>query len=133
MKKTIQYLLLISLSLLLLISPVYANNARWTNASDIIISHGYHNGVAECYVYIDCYTGATVTNVDIYFDMYTSDGWVAVSQWTGLSGSNSFSFLEFVPIDNPTTTYRLSIAAEVTKNGVTEIIEKYKNVVYSEN
>lgn len=133
MKKTLQFLFLISLSFLLFITPAYANTARWTNASDVIISHGYHDGFAECYVYIDCYPNCSVTNVDIYFDMYTSNGWASVSQWTGLSGTETFCFEELVPIENPTTTYRLSITAEITQNGVVETIEKYKNVVYSED
>jgi hypothetical protein len=130
-KKTIQICLAIVLSVAM-IMPISAQTL-WANTSVVIISHGYVNGVSECCIDIYGYTGATISNVDIRLDKLTAFGLINIASWNDLSSGDHFELWEDVPNVEPYYSYRLSLTAEVWRNGTVDYLDLYKDVYYTEN
>ena len=134
MRKFISILIATSLLLSLFVMPSYATNAlnaRWVTISDTVIYHQYNAGNAECFIYISGQPGAQITSVDVQLVMFTSAGTIQVATWNDLSGGNDFTFAEYVPVNQLGTVYQLSFTATVVRNGVTETISDYLDVLYT--
>ncbi len=132
MKKRLILICLATIVCVGLILPAGAQT-QWTNTQMVIISHCYVNEGSECSIDIFAYSGATISNVDIRFDIVVSGIVTNIAQWNDLSSSsNRFSFYEFVSDVEPYYSYRLSFTAEVWRNGVVEYLDLHKDVYYYE-
>lgn len=134
MKRIISLILTISTIISLSILPSYANNMvtpRWVTTSDTVVYHQRNADCAECMVYISGQPGARIIDVDIKMVAFLSNGPVTIASWDNLSGTDEFTFIEYVPLEMLDIVYQLSFTATVVRNGVTETISDYFDVLYT--
>lgn len=129
-------ILLLALSGLILFNlillPTSAITPRWLNTRRILIQHENISGTAWCEVQIAGKTGTTkIDNINITLSRISGTAEIPIAKWENLSVTGStFNFFEGV--DNVPTgyLYRLSITANVHKDGFIEEIEDYSDTEY---
>lgn len=135
MKKILSFLVAAILLHTQFASPVYADNyvnARWVNTKNIVISHEYYDGEADCCISISAFSNSIITNVDISFDQVIGNHIINIATWNDLSSNEEFVFIETVQNIEVDYLYRLSFTADIINNGVTETISRSFDRFYTE-
>ncbi len=120
--------------IILIISTVTVSavEPRWSNTRWVTLYHEYINGDAHCEIEIRGFSGTTkIDNVDV--ELYKSDQncLLLVKCWENLYVNESvFYFYEIVENVEPGYEYRLSVSADVHRNGTVESISEYHDVQY---
>ncbi|MBQ4575605.1 MAG: hypothetical protein IJA85_10510 [Clostridia bacterium] len=104
----------------------------WVHTRRVILSHTYESGNAEFYVDIKGLEDVdSIQNVDIEFSVEIDDEWVLLASWNNLSVTgNRFQFEGTVPNVELGYTYRLSVYADVHRNGTIEWLTDYFDNTY---
>lgn len=134
MKKALHIIMIVSVLLSCLTHPISASNniiPRWKNTTIVLVDPHYYNGTIECFVDIVAENGATIENVNIRLDKKIGNIYVNIASWNNLSGDDSFTFYEIVSDVDLGYTYRLSVTANVTLNGVVDAINNYAEEYYA--
>ena len=136
MKKTLSFIVATILLFPKICFPVHANNsfnARWINTKNIVITHEYYDGEADCCISISALPNSSITNVDISFDEVIGDYLINIATWNDLSSNTEFLFVETVQNIAADKLYRLSFSADIINNGVTETISRSYERFYTSN
>lgn len=134
MKKALHIIMMVSVLLSCLAHPVSARNIgtpRWNNTTIVLVDPDYYDGTIGCFVDIVAKDGATIENVEIRLDKKIGNVYVNIASWNNLSGGDSFTFHEIVSDVDLGYTYRLSVTANVTLNGVVDAINNYAEEYYA--
>ncbi|MFT4143727.1 MAG: hypothetical protein QM644_04670 [Mobilitalea sp.] len=94
---------------------------QWTNVNDITLNLYFSSGVAYCSGTIKALSGTTSITATFKLERKVGSAWVVENAW---GQSSSSSTLSFSGTDDVSAgyTYRLSVTANVTRNGVTEAV-----------
>ena len=94
---------------------------QWTNTNDVKLDLYFVNGKAECVGIINGISGTS--NITATFKLERKEllGWSLENSWSTSSKGASLSFYETDAVAKG-YTYRLSVTAKVTTNGVTETV-----------
>lgn len=99
----------------LIISP------QWDNVNDITLDMYYENGAANCSGKIRALSGTTNISAVFTLERKTSSGWMFEKSWSKSSSSSSLTFYDTYNVPKG-YTYRLSVTADVSRNGLTETV-----------
>lgn len=99
----------------LVISP------QWDNVNDITLDMYYENGKANCSGKIRALSGTTKISATFKLERKTSTGWKFEKSWSKSVSTSTLSFYETYAVPSG-YTYRLSVTADVTRNGLTETV-----------
>lgn len=94
---------------------------QWTNVNDIALDLYFENGDAGCSGQIRALSGTTKISATFKLERKISSGWLLEKSWSKSSSTNSLSFFETDTVSSG-YTYRLSVTADITRNGVTETV-----------
>ncbi len=135
-KKVVTFLL-IGMLLLNLSIPVFAEmlpsvsqdiisakvpiTPQWTNTNDVKLDLYFENGKAECVGIINGISGTSNITATFKLERKGLFGWTLENSWSKSSRGESLSFYETDAVAKG-YTYRLSVIAKVTRNGVTETV-----------
>lgn len=130
--KKISLILLICVIVVGSVTSVFSVEPRWSNTRWVIMYHDYVDGDAHCEVDIGGLQGTTrIDNVDIELYKSSQNCWLIVESWENLYADGStFYFYEIVENVEPGYTYRLTVSADVHRNGTVESISYDKDVYY---
>ena len=93
----------------------------WENTNDVKLDLYFANGNAECVGIINGISGTSNISATFKLERKGLLGWSLEKSWNKSSKSDSLSFFETDAVAKG-YTYRLSVAAKVTRNGVTETV-----------
>lgn len=93
----------------------------WDNVNDITLDMYYENGAANCSGKIRALSGTTKISAIFKLERKTSSGWILEKSWSKSASTNSLSFYEAYGVPSG-YTYRLSVTADVIRNGSTETV-----------
>ena len=104
----------------------------WDNTYRVRITHGLVDGKACCNVEIIGYTGTSeIDNVTITLYKKVGNALILIEEWENLSATGSkFSFYDEVAGVASGYTYRLTVTADVHRNGTVENIDTYGDSDY---
>ena len=94
---------------------------QWTNTNDVKLDLYFVNGKAECVGIINGISGTSNISATFKLERKGVLGWSLENSWNENSKGESMSFYETDAVTKG-YTYRLSVTAEVTRNGVTETV-----------
>lgn len=94
---------------------------QWTNVNDITLDLYFEDGEACCSGKIRALSGTTRISAIFKLERKISSGWVLEKSWSQTSSTNSLSFFGKDAVSTG-YKYRLSVTADVTRNGVTETV-----------
>ena len=94
---------------------------QWTNVIDITLNLYFSSGVAYCSGTIKALSGTTNINATFKLERKVGSTWVFENAWGQTSSSSTLSFSGTDSVSSG-YTYRLSVSANVTTNGVTEAV-----------
>jgi hypothetical protein len=92
----------------------------WDNANDVKLSLYFTDNNAECLGTIEGVTGTSSISATFKLERKGLFGWTVENSWTKSERGQSLSFYGTLPVTKG--TYRLSVTAKVTVNGVTETV-----------
>lgn len=81
----------------------------------------YENGAANCSGKIRALSGTTKISAVFKLERKTSSGWPHEKSWSKSASTNSLSFYETYAVPSG-YTYRLSVTADVARDGVKETV-----------
>lgn len=93
----------------------------WENTNDVKLDLYFANGNAECVGIINGISGTSNISATFKLERKGLLGWSLEKSWNKSSKSDSLSFFETDAVAKG-YTYRLSVTAKVTRNGVTETV-----------
>lgn len=104
----------------------------WDNTRSVHITHGLVDGKACCSVNIYGYSGTSkIDNVTITLYKKVGKALILIEEWENLSATGSkFSFYDEVAGVASGYTYRLTVTADVHRNGTVENIDTYGDTAY---
>lgn len=104
----------------------------WDNTYSVSITHGLVDGKACCNVEIIGYSGTSeIDNVTITLYKKVGKALILIEEWENLSATGSkFSFYDEVAGVASGYTYRLTVTADVHRNGTVENIDTYGDTAY---
>lgn len=109
------------------ISPIINQSAAkevvrplWDNTNDVKLSLYFADNNAECVGMIEGVTGTSSISATFKLERKGLFGWTVENSWTKSEKGQSLSFYGTTPVAKG--TYRLSVTAKVTVNGVTETV-----------
>ena len=94
---------------------------KWTNTNDVKLDLYFVNGKAECVGIINRISGTSNISATFKLERKGLLGWSLVNSWSKSSKGESLSFFETNAVVKG-YTYRLSVTAKVTGNGITETV-----------
>lgn len=94
---------------------------QWTNTNDVKLDLYFVNGKAECVGIINGISGTSNISATFKLERKGLLGWSLVNSWSKSSKGESLSFFETNAVVKG-YTYRLSVTAKVTGNGITETV-----------
>jgi hypothetical protein len=94
---------------------------QWVNTNDVRIDLYFVNGKAECLGIINGISGTSNISATFKLERKGLLGWSLENSWSTSSKGASLSFYETDAVAKG-YTYRLSVTARVTTNGVTETV-----------
>jgi hypothetical protein len=94
---------------------------QWTNTNDVKLDLYFVNGKAECVGIINGISGTSNITATFKLERKGLLGWSLENSWSTSSKGASLSFYETDAVAKG-YTYRLSVIAKVTTNGVTETV-----------
>jgi hypothetical protein len=94
---------------------------QWANVNDIALNLYFSSGVAYCSGTIKALSGTTAINATFKLERKVGSTWVFENAWGQTSSSSTLSFSGTDSVSSG-YTYRLSVSANVTRNGVTEAV-----------
>lgn len=133
MKKFFSFILVVLLMLSCITCPAFASTSVCPRFIHVVYAYDdlqYVNGEFECFVSIEALEGSSTENITITLDKITDTQTINIATWSSLSSNHRFTFLEYIPFANPNGTYRLTVNADVIRNGVAEHIEKISEKKY---
>lgn len=93
---------------------------QWTNVNNLWLDLCFDDGQAECSGIIVGVSGTSNITATFKLDRKGISGWSHEKSWDESSSSDTLTFYETDAVSKG--TYRLSVTAKVTKNGVTETV-----------
>ena len=93
----------------------------WENTNDVKLDLYFANSNAECVGIINGISGTSNISATFKLERKGLLGWSLEKSWNKSSKSDSLSFFETDAVAKG-YTYRLSVTAKVTRNGVTETV-----------
>ena len=93
---------------------------QWINTNDVKLDLYFVNGKAECVGVINGIPGTSTISATFKLELKGILGWSLENSWSKNSKGESLSFYETYAVTKG--TYRLSVTAKVTRNGVTETV-----------
>lgn len=93
----------------------------WENTNDVRLDLYFVDGEAECVGIINGISGTSKISATFKLERKGLFGWSLVNSWSKSSNGDSLSFFETDAVSKG-STYRLSVTAKVTTNGVTETV-----------
>lgn len=93
---------------------------QWINTNDVKLDLYFVNGKAECVGVINGISGTSNISATFKLERKGLLGWSLEKSWSKNSKGESLSFYETYAVTKG--TYRLSVTAKVTRNGVTETV-----------
>lgn len=94
---------------------------QWENTNDVKLDLYFINGKVECVGVINGISGTSNISATFKLERKGLLGWSLENSWSTSSKGTSLSFYETDAVAKG-YTYRLSVTAEVTRNGVTETV-----------
>ena len=94
---------------------------QWINTNDVKLDLYFVNGKAECVGIINGISGTSNISATFKLERKESLGWSLENSWSTSSKGATLSFYKTDAVAKG-YTYRLSVTAKVTRNGVTEIV-----------
>lgn len=94
---------------------------QWENTNDVKLDLYFVNGKAECVGVINGISGTSNISATFKLERKGLLGWSLENSWSKKSKGESLSFFETDAVAKG-YTYRLSVTAEVTRNGITETV-----------
>ncbi|OPZ92184.1 MAG: hypothetical protein BWY74_01705 [Firmicutes bacterium ADurb.Bin419] len=94
---------------------------QWINTNDVKLDLYFVNGKAECVGIINGISGTSNITATFKLERKGLLGWSLENSWSKSSRGESLSFYETDAVAKG-YTYRLSVTAKVTRNGVTETV-----------
>ena len=92
----------------------------WDNTNDVTLDLYFANGNAECVGIVNGVSGTSNISATFKLERKGLLGWSLEKSWSKNSKGESLSFYETYAVTKG--TYRLSVTAKVTRNGVTETV-----------
>lgn len=93
----------------------------WENTNDVVLDLYFENDKAECVGIINGISGTSNISATFKLERKSLFGWSLENSWSKSSRGESLSFFETDAVAKG-YTYRLSVTAKVTVNGVTETV-----------
>lgn len=93
----------------------------WENTNDVVLDLYFANDGAECVGIINGISGTSNISATFKLERKGLLGWSLENSWSKSSRGGSLSFFETDAVAKG-YTYRLSVTAKVTANGVTETV-----------
>lgn len=93
----------------------------WENTNDVVLDLYFANDEAECVGIINGISGTSNISATFKLERKGLFGWSLENSWSKSSKGESLSFFETDAVAKG-YTYRLSVTAKVTTNGVTETV-----------
>ncbi len=93
----------------------------WTNVNDITLNLYFSSGVAYCSGTIRGLSGTTNISATFKLERKVGSTWVFENAWGQTTSNSTLSFSNSDAVSSG-YTYRLSVSANVTRNGVTEAV-----------
>ena len=93
----------------------------WENTNDVKLNLYFTDGKAECVGIINGISGTSSISATFKLERKGLSGWSLENSWRKSSKGESLSFFETEAVEKG-YTYRLSVIAKVTRNGVTETV-----------
>lgn len=122
------------LCIILIISSITisAVEPRWSNTRWVTLYHEYIDGDAHCEVEIGGFSGTTrIDNVDIKLYLMHGDFGALIKNWENLYVDGSvFYFYEIVENVQSGYIYRLTVSADVHRNGTVESVSLHQDVEF---
>jgi hypothetical protein len=98
----------------------------WTNVSSVSVSLSSSGKTAYCDATVSAYSGTTKIAAIMVLEQKNADGTYShVKTWSGLSTISSYLSVGKTHTITPGRTYRLTITADVTRNGTTETVSNW--------
>jgi len=94
---------------------------QWTNVNDITLDLYFEDGEAGCSGEIRALSGTTKISATFTLERKSGTTWILEKSWSRSSSTNSLSFFGTDAV-MAGFTYRLSVTANVTRNGMTETV-----------
>lgn len=94
---------------------------QWVNTNDVRLDLYFADGKAECVGIINGISGTSNISATFKLERKGLLGWSQENSWSTSSKGASLSFYETDAVAKG-YTYRLSVTAKVTRNGVTETV-----------
>lgn len=101
---------------------------QWTNINNMKLDLIFVNGKAECSTLINGVSGTSNITATFRLERRGLFGWSLVSSWNKTSKGGSLTFFGTASVSK--CTYRLSVNAKVTRNGLTETVNTSKEGKY---
>ncbi|WP_313755939.1 hypothetical protein [Tissierella sp.] len=95
---------------------------QWENTNDVKLDLYFADGKAECVGIINGISGTSSISATFKLERKGLSGWSPENSWKKSSKGDSLSFYETDAVAKG-YTYRLSVTAKVTRNGVTETVK----------
>jgi len=93
----------------------------WENTNDVRLDLYFADGEAECVGIINGISGTSKISATFKLERKGLFGWSLENSWSKSSNGESLSFYETDAVSKG-STYRLSVTAKVTTDGVTETV-----------
>lgn len=93
----------------------------WENTNDVVLDLYFENDKAKCVGMIYGISGTSNISATFKLERKGLFGWSTKKTWSTSSKGDSLSFYETCAVEKG-YTYRLSVTAKVTTNGVTETV-----------
>ena len=94
---------------------------QWENTNDVRLDLYFSSGESECVGIINGISGTSNISATFKLERKGLFGWSLENSWSKSSKGESLSFFE-TDVVAKGYTYRLSVTAKVTTNGVTETV-----------
>lgn len=108
---------------------VVSISPQWANVNDITLDLYFENGEAGCSGKIRALSGTTKISAIFTLERKSGTSWMLEKPWSQSSSTNSLSFFRTDAVAAG-YTYRLSVTADVTRNGVTETVSTSVEGIY---
>ena len=117
---------------LILAAMLFATNALavipiqpfWTNVSEVRPTLSFSGTTANCSAFVQGFSGTTKIAATVTLARKNGNSWTTVKTWTQTANSTvlTWSGTQSITTGN---TYRLTITANVTRNGTTETVSNW--------
>lgn len=103
---------------------------QWKNVGAATVALGFDGSTIVISTVVTAYTGTTFSGGVVLLTKLTGEGAGTTTRWTGLSSStNIFKFSNY-SLTATRGLYRLNFRLIATRNGVSEVINLYKDATY---